>query len=270
MSESDRYNDVTQQLVTGLDEVHVPPAALRAPGRRGVPMLAVAASAVVVVIVGALALGSALRRTESGAAGPAIAPSPTPAPTVSATPSPAQTAIRAARLLPESEAKRLVEPAALAAVDALKRRDGAKLASLAHPQKGVRFSAYPFVRTDRDQVLTAAELAVAFTDPRVRLWGITDGKGDDIRLTYADYHARYVYDVDFAQAPEAAYNRAIGIGNSPDNTASVYPDAVLVEFHYPGFDPRFSGMDWRSLRLLFEQKDGTWYLVGVVHGQWTI
>jgi hypothetical protein len=29
-------------------------------------------------------------------------------------------------------------------------------------------------------------------------------------------------------------------------------------------------MDWRSLRLFLEQKDGTWYLVGIVHGQWTI
>jgi hypothetical protein len=269
MSESERYDDLTQQLVTGLDEIHVPQAVLRTPARRrGVPVFAVAAAAL--VLVGALALGTALRRTDNGAAAPAVAASATPTPAATATRTQAPTDIRAARLLPESEAKRLVEPAALAAVDALKRRDGAKLASLAHPQKGVRFSAYPFVRTDRDQVLTAAELAVAFTDPRVRLWGVSDGKGDDIRLTYTDYHTRYVYDVDFAQAPEAAYNRAIGIGNSPDNTASVYPDAVLVEFHYPGFDPRFGGMDWRSLRLLFEQKDGTWYLVGVVHGQWTI
>ena len=48
------------------------------------------------------------------------------------------------------------------------------------------------------------------------------------------------------------------------------PDAVMVEFHYPGFDAAYGGMDWRSLRLFLEQKDGTWYVVGIVHGQWTI
>ena len=267
MSESERYDDLTHQLVTGLDEIHVPPAVLRTPARRrGVPVFAVAATAL--VLVGALALGTALRRTDNGAAAPAVAASATPAPTATRTPTP--TDIRAARSLPEAEAKRLVESTALAVVDALQRKDGAKLASLAHPAKGVRFSAYPYVRTDTDQVLTAADLAAAFTDPKVRLWGITDGKGDDIRLTYAKYQAQYVYDVDFAKAPDVAYNRAIGTGNSMDNSATAYPDAVMVEFHYPGFDPQYGGMDWRSLRLFFEQKDGTWYLVGIVHGQWTI
>jgi hypothetical protein len=269
MKESERFDDVTQQLVTGLDEIHVPPAVLRArASRRGVPVFAVAATAL--VLVGALALGTALRRTDNGAAAPAVAASatPTPAPTATRTPAPAD--IRAARSLPEAEAKRLVESTALAVVDALKAKDGAKLASLAHPAKGVRFSMYAYVRTDFDQVLTAADLKVAFTDPKVRLWGISDGKGDEIRVTFAEYYKSYVYDVDFAKAPDVAYNRAIGTGNTIDNSATVYPDAVMVEFHYPGFDPTYGGMDWRSLRLFFEQKDGTWYLVGVVHGAWTI
>jgi hypothetical protein len=29
-------------------------------------------------------------------------------------------------------------------------------------------------------------------------------------------------------------------------------------------------MDWRSLRLVFEEQGGSWYLVGIVHDQWTI
>jgi hypothetical protein len=267
MSDPEKFDDVTQQLVTGLDEVHVPPAVLRASARRrGVPVFAVAASGLVIVV--ALAVGTSLRRGDGGVAGPGAAATETPAATATRTPTP--TDIRAARSLPESEAKRLVESTALAVVDALKQKDGTKLAALAHPSKGVRFSAYPYVRTDFDQVLMAADLAGAFTDPTVRLWGIRDGKGDDIRTTFAAYYASYIYDVDFAKAPEVAYNRAIGKGNSTDNSATAYPDAVMVEFHYPGFDQTYGGMDWRSLRLFLEQKDGTWYLVGVVHGQWTI
>ena len=267
MSDPEKFDDVTQQLVTGLDEIHVPPAVLRASARRrGVPVFAVAASALVVVV--ALAVGTSLRRGDGGVAGPGAAATATPAATATRTPAP--TDIRAARSLPEAEAKRLVESTALAVVDALKLKDGAKLAALAHPTKGVRFSAYPFVRADFDQVLTAADLAGGFTDPKVRLWGIRDGRGDDIRTTFAAYYASYIFDVDFTKAPEVAYNRAIGKGNSTDNSATAYPDAVMVEFHYPGFDQTYGGMDWRSLRLFLEQKDGTWYLVGIVHGQWTI
>jgi hypothetical protein len=29
-------------------------------------------------------------------------------------------------------------------------------------------------------------------------------------------------------------------------------------------------MDWRSLRMVFMQQDGIWYLVALVHGEWTI
>jgi hypothetical protein len=269
MSESEKFDDVTHRLVTGLDEIHVPQAVLRAPvRRRGFPVLAFAATGLVLVV--AVALGLALRPSPSGVANPGVAASATPTPAPSATPTPRPTDIRAARSLSEAEAKALLGAAPLDVVNALKAKDGGKLAALAHPIKGVRFSAYPFVRLDTDQVLTAADLAVAFTDPKVRLWGVSDGKGEDIRVKFADYYAQYVFDVDFTKAPDVSYNKAIGTGNSTDNSATAYPDAVMVEFHYAGFDPKFDGMDWRSLRLFFEQKDGTWYLVGIVHGQWTI
>jgi hypothetical protein len=29
-------------------------------------------------------------------------------------------------------------------------------------------------------------------------------------------------------------------------------------------------MDWESLRLVFVQEDGAWWLVGIVHDEWTI
>jgi hypothetical protein len=270
MSGSERFDDVTHELVTGLDEIHVPPAVLRASAlRRGFPLFAIAATALVVVV--ALALGAALRPADNGAAAPAAVASATlVVKSASPTRTPTPTDIRAARMLSEAEAKALVEKTALAVVDALKAKDGAKVATFAHPDKGVRFSMYPFVRTDTDVVLKAADLAIAFTDPKVRLWGVTDGKGEDFRVTFADYYPKFVYDVDFAKAPDVAYNRAIGTGNSTDNSATAYPDAIMVEFHYSGFDPQYSGMDWRSLRLFFEQKNGAWYLVGIVHAQWTI
>ena len=29
-------------------------------------------------------------------------------------------------------------------------------------------------------------------------------------------------------------------------------------------------MDWGALKLVFQQIDGNWYLVGLIHSNWTI
>jgi hypothetical protein len=150
---------------------------------------------------------------------------------------------------------------------ALKARDGTTLAAIADPVKGVRFTPYPNVRTDKDIVLTAAEIARGFADPVQRVWGTTDGKGDPIRLAFADYVARYVYDRDYLARAQVSVDSRNGEGNTIDNTKAVYPAATLVEFYQPSSP---NTLDWRAVRLLFEGRSGTWYLVAIVHGEWTI
>lgn len=150
---------------------------------------------------------------------------------------------------------------------ALKVRDGTKLAALTDPIKGVRFTPYPYVQTDKDVVLSAADITRAFTDPQLRAWGISDGKGDPIRLTFTDYVGRYAYDRDYLSRAEVSVDRTQGNGNTIDNTKVVYPAATLVEFYQPSSP---NALDWRAVRLLFEQRSGIWYLVAIVHGEWTI
>jgi hypothetical protein len=152
---------------------------------------------------------------------------------------------------------------------ALKAKDGAKLAALADPVNGVRFSPYPYVRIDKDVVLSVAEIARGFADPQVRLWGTTSGRGDPIRMTFTDYVAAYVYDRDYLASAQISVDHVNGNGSSIDNTTTVYPAATLVEFYQPSSTPN-GVIDWRALRLLLEQRSGTWYLVAVVHGEWTI
>ena len=174
------------------------------------------------------------------------------------------------RQLSSAEGERLVGSRVQATLDALKARNGAMLAAIAHPTKGVRFSPYPFVSTARDVVLMSGGLANAYNDPKTRTWGVTDGKGDPITLAFADYNTRYIYSRDFKNATKTSYNKPIGTGNSIDNTASVYPNAVLFEAYDPGPVPADESFRWQSLRLLFESDGTTWWLVGVVHGEWTI
>ena len=180
------------------------------------------------------------------------------------------TATVAGRSLPAAEAQRLVSAKVLATLDALKKKDGAALAAVAHPTKGVRFTPYPFVQVAKDIVLMRSDLAKAYTDATKRTWGFTDGRGDPITLTFADYNARYVWSRDFLVAPKTSYNKPIGTGNSIDNTADAYPNAILFEAYDPGPVPAEESVRWQSLRLLFEPVGADWYLVGVVHGEWTI
>jgi hypothetical protein len=153
-------------------------------------------------------------------------------------------------------------------VEALAKRDLEVLAAVAHPS-GLRFSPYAYL-DESDVVLRPAELEGALSDPTIRHWGAYDGSGDPIELSFADYFARFVYDVDFAKAPKVAVNEMLGSGNTISNLTEIYPDATFVEFHFPRFDPDAAGMDWRSLRLVLVPHDGRLRLAAIVHDQWTI
>lgn len=157
-------------------------------------------------------------------------------------------------------------------VAALRDRDWSALSQFIHPRRGVRFSPYGYVNAgpDGDLVWGAADIAGLAAGGTRHRWGVFDGSGDPIEMTLAEYHARFIYDADFAAAPVVTYNQRAGHGNTLNNLPSVYPDADYVEYHFPGFEPKYEGMDWRSLRLVFEREGGEWYLVGIVHDEWTI
>lgn len=156
------------------------------------------------------------------------------------------------------------------AVAALAKRDLGRLSALVHPSKGVRFSPYGHIDPTSDRVLSPQQLQAAWTDESVHLWGYEDGTGEPIRQNFRDYFDRFVYDADFAQAEQVALDTILGRGSTLNNLAQVYPGARFVEYHFSGFNPRYQGLDWKSLRLIFEQAGGVWYLVGIVHDQWTI
>jgi hypothetical protein len=152
---------------------------------------------------------------------------------------------------------------------ALKRENLETLATLVHPDKGLRLSPYTYVRSE-DLIFDAARIEDLFADQNVYTWGVFDGTGEPINFTFRQYFDRFIYDVDFARPHVVGFDETIGMGNTINNIAEVYPQAVTIEYHFEGFDPQFTGLDWRSLRVVLESKEGTWYLVGIVHDEWTI
>lgn len=172
--------------------------------------------------------------------------------------------------IPRVSPKDAIMKQAKAVVHALKVRNMEKIAALTHPDKGLRFSPYGTIQENEDQVFSRAQISGLFSDQTIVQWGYYDGSGEPIKKTFTDYFSESVYDVDFATAPKISFDERLGQGNTLNNIADVYPNAHVVEFHFPGFDPQYEGMDWKSLRLVFEAVNNQWFLVGIIHDQWTI
>ena len=152
-------------------------------------------------------------------------------------------------------------------VAAFKAHDGAALAGLVHPEKGVRFSPSAFVDPAADQVFAAVAMAAFWADRTARVWGAADGSGDPITMTPAAYAARFVLDRDYA-AGVVSVDRAVTRGTTVDNAAAVYPGSRRVEYFIAGTGAD-AAFDWSALRLVLERSGGRWRLVGVIHDQWT-
>ena len=156
------------------------------------------------------------------------------------------------------------------ACEAISRRDFTALASYVHPDRGVTFTPYSTVDFDTDLTFTADQIRALEQDQTTYVWGLEDGRGLPIQMTMAQYLDRYVWDADYTRAPELGIDQIITGGNALENLAEAYEGCRFVDFCYPSADPVNDGLDWSSLKLVFQAGEHSWYLVGIVHGEWTI
>lgn len=149
---------------------------------------------------------------------------------------------------------------------ALEDKDYKKLSSFVHPRSGVLFSAHAFVDTTDNTRLSAAQLADPAMLSRKVNWGAFEPNDT---ITIGAYFNKFVYDVDFLNAEIKSVNSFHSRGTDLNNIKEAFPGTDIVEFYFPGFDPKYEGMDFRGLRLVFKTENNKRYLVGIVHDQWT-
>lgn len=155
---------------------------------------------------------------------------------------------------------------------ALKNKNYPAFANYIHPAEGIRFSPYAFVDTITHIKFSKSSFnaQVNKADSEMKVWGLFDGTGDPIKMTLNNYMNRFVYDADFIKPEKISVNKFISSGNSLNNLSDVYKGCDFTESHFSGFDPKYSGMDWKTLRLVFKERNKRFYLVGIVHDEWTI
>jgi hypothetical protein len=169
-----------------------------------------------------------------------------------------------------SEAQKIIEDKTDEVILAIKNKDMENLSTYINQDKGIRFSPYSHIDVCNDLAFTVDQIKNISKDTNEYSWGVYDGSGLPIKLTFEGYFKKFVYDQDFANAKEVSYNQILGKGNTINNEFEVYSNSIIVEYYFSGFDPKYEGMDWESLRLVYEEKDNTWYLTAIIHDQWTI
>ena len=154
----------------------------------------------------------------------------------------------------------------------IKNKNYSAFANFIDPTSGIRFSPYGFIDTASHVVFSKEKFVEQITRAKQNkiLWGEFDGSGDPINMTLNEYMQKFVYDVDFAKPEKQKVNDFIGGGNSLNNLLVVYKGCDFTESHFSGLEKKYEGMDWRSLRLVFKETSGKFWLVGIVHDQWTI
>lgn len=154
--------------------------------------------------------------------------------------------------------------------DALHDKDYETLASYVHPTRGVTFTPYSTVDPETDPTFSAQQIRHLAEDTTSYFWGYSDGRGEPMEMTMAEYFERFVFDADYTQAPNIGVDQIVTSGNALENVSQAYPGCRFVDFCYLSRDPVNEGMDWCSLKLVFTGEGTVWYLVGIVHGEWTI
>jgi hypothetical protein len=148
--------------------------------------------------------------------------------------------------------------------------DFAALSQVVHPEYGVVFSPYATINLSTNKCFQAEQIAGFGTDTQLYVWGVYTSNGEPIELTPAEYFAEFVSDKDYPGAAIVGVNRIVRSGNALDNMTEVFQDAQFVDFYTPGGD-NGDGDDngWCSLRLGFEEYDGSLRLTVILHSQWT-
>lgn len=151
---------------------------------------------------------------------------------------------------------------------ALKNKNYKKFAEYIHPEKGISFSMYAYVNPKEDKHFSKSDFEKFQPTKTIFTWGAHDGSGDLYKATINDYLGTWVFSKDFTTS-HFSLDKFQGGGNSLNNLEKIYPNHRFTENYIKGSEKN-GEMDWKTLRLVFEEFQGKYYLVGVVNDQWTI
>lgn len=157
----------------------------------------------------------------------------------------------------------------------LKNKSMAGVVDYVNSDKGLDLKPFYSSNSDNGRNISKQDLPMFFNDPKEYLWGYEDGSGLPMKSTNAKYFDSRVYSMDFLNADETSYNTEVSKGNNlplKSVLEAEYPGSNIrfIEYYFVGTDPQYEGMDWQALALVFEKVGDNWFLISILHNQWTI
>ena len=152
---------------------------------------------------------------------------------------------------------------------ALATKDYASITNHIHPTRGVRFSMYAYVHLNKDKVFSREQFVQYLNQSKVRFtWGELDGVGEALVVPLPEYLDTWIDGKKYNNA-RITVNTFESRGNMINNVNEAYPKSDVVDFYYKGSD-EYDGIDWRGMRLVFDDYQGKRYLVGIINDRWTV
>lgn len=151
-------------------------------------------------------------------------------------------------------------------LSSLKRNDYKKFAAFIHPLKGIRFSVYGYLNTD-DKHFNFEDFQKYYPTNVKFTWGYEDGSGEIIVMSIKNFLDKWVFKRNFSES-----KCTFGYFEKEDTLhgfSTVYGELPFTE-NYIASSNQFEYPDWNSLKLVFEEYNGMYYLVGVINDEWRI
>jgi len=155
-------------------------------------------------------------------------------------------------------------------VKLLSTKDWKGISKLVHPTRGVRFSPYAYVFTNRGVVLSQEKIVEFANSDKKVIWGEYEGRGNSIELSMNGYYKRFLYRYDYKNVKHGPINTRVGQSSSVNRILKAYPEDNIAYFDFYFKDPldQKSADNWGSLRVVLQKENKQWFLVSFVNDQW--
>ncbi len=133
-----------------------------------------------------------------------------------------------------------------------------------HPKKGVVMTWNTYFGAKEDIVFTKSDIKRYINNPSKKIfWGYTDGKGDEVYLSFHDYISKLTKPIDISKIKK--------LENLKGFHCSSKSECKGYEFFWIDKKLETKRNDyWQGLVIIVEKYHDKWYVVGLLRDRWTI
>jgi len=136
-----------------------------------------------------------------------------------------------------------------------------RITKYVNDKKGLLITMYPVIALKYDPVFTKQQISKFKNTKEEYKWGLEEGSGEMFLGTPNKFFSTFM-DIELNRISRVGMNTMLTTPGYKENQWDVFSNSIVIEY-YVNPSSEFSGMDWLSVRLIFEKIDNKYYLVGL-------